>query len=173
MIETPHLSLRPHTIDDFQSYIPLWQEELGPDGAPSRLPVLRPEEVWARLLRWIGHWSVYGFGPFVVIERESGTICGEVGFGYFQRGNGPDFDSAPEGMWKIDAVHRGRGYAPEAMQATCTWFDREIKAERTVCMIDPVNAISRKLAGHMGFGEFAHIEYKGNPLILYERLRAG
>ena len=173
MIVTDRLVLRPLSTDDFHAYIPLWQEELGPDGAPSRLPVLQPEEVWARLLRWIGHWTVYGFGPLVVIERQSGALCGEVGFGYFQRGNGSAFDSVPEAMWKIDAAHRGKGYAPEAMQTMCEWFDRAIEAERTVCMIDPVNLVSRKLAGRLGFTEFAQIEYKGNPLILYERLGAG
>jgi RimJ/RimL family protein N-acetyltransferase len=170
MIETSHLTLRPHTTDDLQAYATLWQEKLGHDGAPSRLPVLSEEEVWARILRWIGHWSVYGWGPFVAVDRASGAICGEIGFGYFHRGHGPGFDSFPEGMWKISAEHRGKGYAREAMEAAIVWFDRTVKAQRTVCMIDPTNEISRKLAGRLGFREYGNTEYKGNPLILFERL---
>nr|WP_299498880.1 GNAT family protein [uncultured Rhizobium sp.] len=173
MIDTTHLILRPHATDDLEAYVPLWQETLGHDAAPSRLPVLSEEEVWARLLRWIGHWSVYGFGPLAVIDKASGDLCGEVGFGYFRRGHGPAFDTVPEGMWKISATHRGKGFAREAMEAVCAWFDSAIRAERTVCMIDPTNAISCRLAGRLGFSVFAEAKYKGHPLLLYERLRGG
>ncbi|MBL0375091.1 GNAT family N-acetyltransferase [Rhizobium sp. KVB221] len=171
MIETARLLLRPLTVDDFQSYIPLWQEELGPDGAPSRLPVLRPEEVWARLLRWIGHWSAYGFGPFVVIDRESGDLCGEVGFGYFHRSNGEAFDTAPEGMWKIDKAHRGKGFASESIEAVCIWLDQTLQAERSVCMIDPINTASRKLAERFGFRAYDEVTYRGDAVILFERAK--
>jgi RimJ/RimL family protein N-acetyltransferase len=170
MIDTEHLVLRPLNLHDLQAYAPLWQEKLGHDGLPSRLPVLSEEEVWGRILRWIGHWSVYGWGPFVAVDRASGEICGEIGFGHFRRGHGPTFDSVPEGMWKISIEHRGKGYASEAMEAATGWFDKTVKAERTVCMIDPTNAISRKLAGRLGFREYANAGYKGNPLILFERL---
>jgi RimJ/RimL family protein N-acetyltransferase len=170
MIETEHLILRPVNTDDLIGYMPLWQEEPGPDGAPSRLPVLTEEEVWARILRWTGHWAAFGFGPFVAVDRASNTLCGEIGFAYFHRGHGPAFDTSPEGMWKITAEYRGKGYAQEAMTATAEWFDRTVAAERTVCMIDPSNAVSRRLAAKLGFSEFAEAAYRGNPLILLERL---
>lgn len=158
-------------IEDFESYAPMWMVQAMSGSIISPLPVLDKEQIWARVLRWIGHWQTFGFGPFVAVDIETGDICGEVGFGYFRRGHGPAFDDAPEAMWKIANEHQGRGLAREAMQASLRWFDSRAEAERTVCMIDPINAPSLVLAAKLGFTAFANSDYHGTELVLFERLR--
>jgi len=37
------------------------------------------EDGWARLLRQVGHWQIFGFGFWVVRERTSGRHVGNVG----------------------------------------------------------------------------------------------
>jgi len=171
MIETDHLLLREHRVDDFDAYIPLWTQRLaGLDGG-YRFPPLRDEDVWARLLRWIGHRHVFGFAPFLVFDLESGRLCGEVGFGHFHRGNGPGFDGVPEAMWTLHPDFHGRGLAGEAATAAIAWFDSHFPAPRTVCMIEPDNVASLTLAERFGFREFARGEYKGSRNILLQRLR--
>lgn len=57
-LETERLILRPHRVQDFEAVAALWAE---PEvvrfisGTPSA-----PEESWARLLRYIGHWQALG-----------------------------------------------------------------------------------------------------------------
>lgn len=171
MIETERLTLRQHRIEDFESYVPLWTQRLsGPDGG-YRFPPLRDEDVWARLLRWIGHRHVFGFAPFLVFDRVSGQLCGEVGLGHFHRGNGPGFDEAPEVMWTIHPDFHGKGLASEAAAATLSWFDAQFPWRRIVCMIEPDNAASLKLAERFGFREFSRGVYKDRLNILLERLR--
>jgi RimJ/RimL family protein N-acetyltransferase len=171
MIETVRLSLRDHRVEDFDAYVPLWTQRLaGPDGG-YRFPPLRDEEVWARLLRWIGHRHIFGFAPFLVFDRASGRLCGEVGFGRFRRGNGPTFDGVPEVMWTMHPDFHGKGLAGEAAAAAIEWFDGHHPSPRTVCMIEPDNVASLKLAERFGFRAFGRGEYKRSQNIFLERLR--
>lgn len=171
MIDTSRLTLTEHRVEDFDAYIPLWTQRLaGPDGG-YRFPPLRDEEVWARLLRWIGHRHIFGFAPFLAFDRVSRRLCGEVGFGHFHRGNGPGFDGVPEVMWTMHPDFHGKGLASEAAAAAVEWFDAHSPSPRTVCMIEPDNVASLKLAHRFGFREFGRGEYKGSPNIFLERLR--
>jgi RimJ/RimL family protein N-acetyltransferase len=169
MIETERLSLRPHAIADADAYVGLW---LRAGRAGHTMPNAQPlgaEEAWTRLLRMIGHWAGLGFGPFVVIERVSAAIVGEVGFQTLRRGLGPTYDGVPEAMWRIDPGQQGKGVAGEAVRAAAGWFDATQPADRTVCMIDPPNIASQRVAAAIGFRQFATTPYHGNPVLLFER----
>ena len=83
IVETERLRLRGHTLGDFAHTRALWGDAavvtyMG--GKP-----FTPEECWTRFLRYVGHWSVLGFGYWVVEEKATGDFVGEVGFGNFKR----------------------------------------------------------------------------------------
>ncbi|MEL4073429.1 GNAT family N-acetyltransferase [Ochrobactrum sp. GPK 3] len=168
LIESTRLLLRPHSLDELGGYAELWSTATEIPGLP-KIPPLSQEEIWARLLRFIGHWSVFGFGPFIVVDKATETVVGEVGLAHFHRGNGDSFDSSPEAMWKIDRRYQGRGFASEAVQMAFDWFDEQRIANRTVCMIDPQNSASLRIAEHFGFHKFASAVYRSNPVLLFER----
>lgn len=169
MISTNRLLLRPHHIDDFDGYARLWmQASPANKSAPNAQP-LSQEDSWARLLRQIGHWSAFGFGPFLVLNHAEKRIVGEAGFAFCKRGNGPSFDGVPEAMWRIDVHDQGKGLATEAMQAAVSWLDARQKFPRTVCMIDPLNAASKRVASNLDFREFARAAYHENQVLLFER----
>ncbi len=168
-LQTPHLILRLPTIDDFDSYRALWGEEPSAfEGVPD-LPALRREEVLTRLLRAIGQWEVFGFGPFMVTEKASGALIGEVGFSEIRRDIAPGFDDAPEAMWKIHPRLRGQGIAREAMTAAADWFDATHGPRRTVCMIHPANVPSLRLAVRLGYRAFGQGMYQGDAVLFLER----
>ncbi|MDK9697546.1 MAG: GNAT family N-acetyltransferase [Siculibacillus sp.] len=165
-IETERLILRAHRPEDIEAYAPLWA---APPEGRSFTPVLDGEAAWARLLRLVGHREVFGFAPFLVAERAGGRIVGEVGFAHFRRGIGPEFDEAPEAMWIVARRARGRGYGREATVAVAKWFDERFPGRRSVCMIDPANNVSLRLAGDIGFTAFGHTTRHGTELVLFER----
>jgi RimJ/RimL family protein N-acetyltransferase len=167
MIHTDRLLLRPHQVADLERYLPLWHqaETRGPGPELS----LSAEDVWARLLRFVGHWSHFGYGLFIVEELSSGDLVGEVGFAQFHRGVGERFDSAPEAAWRILASRRKHGIAGEAMQAAIVWLEQTLRSERTVCMIHPGNTPSLNVATRLGYLEFARAPYKGWSVVLLER----
>jgi RimJ/RimL family protein N-acetyltransferase len=127
------------------------------------------EECWWRLLRHLGHWSLLEFGSWVVRERASGRFVGEVGFADLKRALEPSFEGCAEAGWVLAPWAHGRGYATEAMQTALAWSDAHLGGRRSVCMIDPGNDASIRVAGKLGFREFTRTTYKGDPAILFER----
>src|SRR5437762_7040767 len=111
-LDTDRLTLRPHRLDDFPDTRALWS-----DPEVTRFIGGRPlteEETWQRLLRYVGHWSLLGFGYWAVRERGSGRFVGEVGFANGKRTLEPSFGDAPEIGWVLATSAQGRGYATEA-----------------------------------------------------------
>ncbi len=105
IIETERLRLRGHSMDDFAHCTALWGDAAVTQyigGKP-----LTAEECWSRFLRYFGHWSLLGFGYWVVEERESGDFVGEAGFADYKREMEPPLEDAPELGWVLaPAKHR-------------------------------------------------------------------
>ena len=125
-----------------------------------------------RLLRYGGLWSLLGYGYWVVRERETGRFVGEVGLADFHRNLdwGPNSESTPECGWALAPHAHGRGYATEAITAALDWRDRNLPGTRTVCLIDPDNTASLKVADKCGFRFFRDADYHG-PVKLFERVK--
>ncbi|MFP2907831.1 GNAT family N-acetyltransferase [Pyxidicoccus sp. 3LFB2] len=167
-VDTERLTLRGHRLEDFDESFAMWGNPevtryIG--GKPSTR-----EDCWARLLRYVGHWDVMGFGYWVVREKATGRFVGEVGLAEFRRDIQPSFDGAKEAGWALVPEAHGKGYATEAVRAMLAWADGRFGPERVVCIIAPENASSTKVADRCGFREFAHGTYKGGPTRLFERV---
>ena len=166
-IESERLTLRGHVVDDFDDSAAMWAETDVTRHIGGR-PFTR-EESWSRLLRYIGHWSALGFGYWVVSEKLSGRFVGEVGFSDFKRELVPSFGGAPEIGWVLATSAHGRGFATEAVRAALAWGETQLGSARTVCLINPENLASLRVAAKCGYKEFARATYKGGPAILFER----
>jgi RimJ/RimL family protein N-acetyltransferase len=169
MINTERLILRKHTRQDTDLVFQLATD-------PAVLQFIRGvpasrEEAWHRLLRYAGHWSLLGFGMFAVFERATNQFIGEVGLADFQRGLGDNFDGIPEAAWVFTGSSHGKGFALEAMTAALNWFDEQAFSSRSVCMIDPRNTASIRLAEKLGFNYYDQGCYKGKDVNKYERMR--
>lgn len=163
-IETERLLLRAHTAQDFPCMAELWSDPTSVQyttGKPST-----PEESWARLHRYAGHWLISGFGYWAWIDKATGLYVGEGGFADFKRAVDPALD-APEHGWALAAWARGRGYGREALAAQLIWAESFFKRRDFVCMIAPANERSIKLAQNVGYREYARTTYKGEPEILF------
>jgi RimJ/RimL family protein N-acetyltransferase len=168
MLTTERLTLVPHAPEHFDAYAEFWGKD--PGHFLRSLAPMRPEDAWARLLRHFGHWQHYGWGAFLGFD-DSGKLVVDAGYNDCRRGLGPRFDGAPEGMWKVDLDAQGWGLATEAMAAITDWFDATHRPPLSVCMIDPDNLASVRVANKLGFAEFERTTYKDVPIILFERKR--
>jgi len=169
MINTERLILRKHTLQDADLVFQLATD-------PVVLQFIRGvppsrEEAWNRLLRYAGHWSLLGFGMFAVFERATNRFIGEVGLADFQRGLGDDFDGMPEAAWVFTGGSHGKGFALEAMTAALNWFDEQGVSSRSVCIIDPRNTPSIRLAEKLGFNYYGQVSYRSSDVNKYERMR--
>ena len=166
-LDTPRLLLRAHRHEDFAEIVEMWA-----DPAVTRFIGGRPftaEESWQKLLRQVGHWELLGFGYWVVRERSSGRFVGEVGFADLRRELEPPLGDAPEMGWVLAPWSHGRGYATEAVLAALGWGAKAWGPRRTVCIIDPRNDASLRVAARADFREFARTTYHGDATVLLER----
>jgi len=166
-IDTERLTLRAHCLEDLADSAALWG-----DAEVVRYIGGRPftaEEVWARLLRHIGHWAALGFGYWVARDRASGAFVGEVGFAELHRDITPALD-VPEAGWVLAPSAHGRGLAAEAVRACLAWSATQQWA-RVVCIIHPANAASIRVAAKCGFHKVMDATYRGEPTLLFEHLR--
>jgi|SRR5690242_3567785 len=185
VIETQRLRLRGPRPEDLPDSAALWS-----DPQVTRFTSGRPlseEDVWGRLLRYVGHWAWLGFGYWVVEEKETERFAGEVGFSDWKREMKPSLQGLPELGWVLASRVHGQGYATEAAQATIHWAHShfrertsslgnagvesdiapELRSARMTCIIHPENVRSIRVAGKCGFKELLRTSYRGEPTIVF------
>jgi RimJ/RimL family protein N-acetyltransferase len=166
-IQTERLTLRPPTLGDFEDCTAMWSDQAIIRHIGGRS--FTREESWLRFLRYVGHWNLFDFGFWTVRERVGDKFVGEVGMGDFRREITPNFGGDPEMGWVLARDAHGKGYATEAALAALAWMDSRHSPARMVCMIDPENVASLRVAAKCGFREFARTTYKNSAVVLFER----
>ena len=167
ILETERLRLRGYRLEDFPIRRELWLD-------PRVLKYIhrKPQtesEAWASFLVLVGHWEMMGFGYWVVEEKSSGRFVGEIGFADFKREIEPSIAGVPEIGWVIAPEHHGKGYASEGVRAALAWGDSHFDSGRTVCIIDPENAASLRVAEKHGYREETRTLFRGDPAVLLAR----
>jgi RimJ/RimL family protein N-acetyltransferase len=167
VLETDRLLLRPHRLSDHAE-----RSAMTSDPETMRFVGGQPqsgEENWSRILRYAGHWALFGYGLFAVEEKASGRLAGEIGLMHFRRELGADFDPFPEAAWILARWATGRGYAGEAFRAALDWHERTQGGDRQVCIIAGDNGPSLRLAAKFGFDAYRRAPYHGAEVIVHAR----
>ena len=166
ILTTARLTLAGHAAGDLDDLAAMWADP-GVYAMIGGQPRSR-EEVWIRLLRSVGQWTLFGYGAWVLRETATGRLVGDIGLIEARRAIDPAID-APEMGWALATPAQGRGYAKEALDAVLAWSDAHGLA-RTMCIIDPDNAASIRLAGRIGYRTIGRGRYHDRPIDLYERM---
>jgi len=127
------------------------------------------QQTWSRLLGYAGHWALLKFGYWALEEKASGRFVGELGFADFRRDIEPSMKDVPELGWALASHVHGQGYATEAVGAAVAWGDARFGQARTVCMIDPQNLASIRVAQKCGYREFKRTLFNDRPTIFFDR----
>jgi RimJ/RimL family protein N-acetyltransferase len=167
ILATERLLLRGRRLDDFPPNAAMWADPVVTRYI--RETPFTEEESWTRFLRHVGHWSLMGFGYWVIEQKDSREFLGEVGFADYKRELQPSLKGIPEIGWALAAGAHGKGYATEAVRAVTTWGDANFGPVRTACLIDPKNEASIRVATKCGYRELQPATYKGYPVIMFDR----
>ena len=168
-LKTDRLILRGPTKSDFNDLLAMWSD---PDvvrhigGVP-----FSDEDVWARLLKYIGHWEMLGYGMWIIRDKDN-RFVGEVGLFDLHRAIVPPIE-VPEVGWVLAKTAHGNGYATEAVQKILTWGEQIIGPRQFTCIIDVDNKPSHRVAEKCGFVRHAELTYKATPVIVYRRMPLG
>ncbi|UWQ33452.1 GNAT family N-acetyltransferase [Leisingera sp. M527] len=167
VLETDRLILRPHRVQDFADVAALWAN---PETVRFIQPTVEtPEGAWAKLMFHHGHWQAMGFGVWVITERGSGQYLGETGFFVTPRQCDPLLGDAVEASWVLAPEAQGQGIAAEAVLRTHAWADTAGLWPETVCLLDPENTASQKLAAKTGYEFRQKVQYRGGTSLVMAR----
>jgi RimJ/RimL family protein N-acetyltransferase len=167
IVETERLKLRGHSLDDFSACAAMWADPVVTRHIGGR--PFAEDESWTRLLRYVGHWALLGFGYWVVEEKTTGDFIGEVGFAEYKRNVEHWPQGAPEIGWVFVSRSHGNGYATEAIRAVVAWGDQHFGTRQTGCIIQPENLASIRVAEKCGYRKLREVVHRGQATLIFVR----
>lgn len=167
VLETERLRLRAHRADDHAGCTAIWSNPDVVRHIGGR--AFTAEEVWKRLLQYAGLWSLLGYGYWAVEEKATGRYLGDIGFADFKRDLQPSLEGMLEFGWVLAPHAHGKGYASEAVAAAIAWAEQHRPTLRAVCIIDPANEPSIRVAEKAGFRRWQESTYHGGPTVVFSR----
>lgn len=156
VLETPRLLLRGIGAGDIDGFC-----EIYADGEHSRFvggPKSR-HQCWEKLLALAGHWQIFGWGRYAVVEKATGTFLGHCGPTFV----GEPID--PEINYSFAPRAAGKGFATEAVACVLTHVYRDRGWSSAWSLIDPENNRSKAVARRLG-AQFVELETAENGLVL-------
>lgn len=135
-LHTERLALRAPRWDDFDAYAAFRASARSATvGGP-----FKRAEAFAQLSAILGHWSLRGFGRWMVADREADKPIGIVGLHY------PEGWPEPEIAWSVFDGAEGLGIAQEAARASRNYAYATLGWKTLVSVVDPQNTRSVALA---------------------------
>lgn len=103
-----------------------------------------PADSWRSFLAAIGHWTLRGYGMWVIEHRATGQVAGRAGVilndGWHE----------PELAWHIYEGFEGQGIAYRASLMAREYSARHFGLDHLMSYIDPQNLRSTRLARRLG-----------------------
>jgi RimJ/RimL family protein N-acetyltransferase len=158
VLETERLLLREWRLSDQAPHAAFWTDPAtaGPLGG-----TCGAGEAWRRMAVQVGHWTLRGYGRWVVEEKASGLFAGWSGPWY------PEGFPEPEISWSLVKAFQGRGYATEAARRARDFAYRELGWTTAISCIPEDNAASRRVAERLGAVYERPVEIRGHTLGIY------
>jgi len=189
VIETDRLVLRRLTIDDVDVLAEIYRDpdvrRYFPGGTLDREET-RDEVAWV-IDEYYGR---YGFGLWATILKETGALIGRCGLLPWTAVPEPDGGLSiqhvaegapePEGSWPevelaylLAKPYWGRGLATEAARAIVAYAFDELRLTRLICLFDPENDASRRVAEKVGMTFERTVTIEGDVGPLYSMAGPG
>lgn len=164
-LETERLILRAFTAADVAPLAAIHGDErtmkyLG--GEPDRTLLGANDKI----LAYLGHWALNGFGRWAVEEKASGRMIGRTGFL-----DAPDEWPGAELGWTFLRETWGKGYATEAATAARDFGFETLGMERVMSMIHPENTPSQAVAARIGETPWKPFTFRGIEAMLWSITR--
>jgi RimJ/RimL family protein N-acetyltransferase len=159
------IAQRPDAARDLDGYAPiLGDPRVGDPLFPAQFGGARTrEQTQAWLERMAAHWATFGFGPWIVRERDGGALVGEVGLGHTILSGVAEVEVGAV----VDADRWGRGYAAELVDAALEHAAGLNGLRSVVAFCEPVNARAIALLRRCGFAFEEDIAFHGLDCVVY------
>ena len=164
--ETERLTLRRLTMDDLDALAAIYADadvrKYFPEG------VLTYEQTKEEL-EWIinVYYGQYGFGLWATLLKETNEVIGRCGLLPWTIDGREEVEVA----YLLAKEHWGRGLGTEAARAILAYGFGELHLSRLICLIDPANEASVKVAIKIGMSLEREADIDGEPTLVYSAMR--
>ena len=163
IMETPRLIVRYFTIRDLEALVPILANsqvmEFSILGVHSRQQT--KQFIEQRLLSYLEP----GFGLYALIHKEYKELIGYCGF-FVQR---VEQYKEVEVGYRLAAQYWGQGLATEAARSICEYGRKKFNFKRLICLIEPDNKRSIRVAEKLDMKLEKEIVYYGINVQLYSK----
>jgi RimJ/RimL family protein N-acetyltransferase len=118
-------------------------------------------DAWREMAMFAGHWTLKGFGHWVLELRATGELVGRAGLYH-----PPDWPGLELG-WTVARPHWGNGYAGEAARVSLEWARAELGADHVISLIADDNLRSQRVAEKLGMEQEGRAQVRGYDLRVY------
>jgi len=109
------------------------------------------------------HWSDHGFGPWVLIDKQTGAFAGRGGLHWTT----VEEIAMVELAWSVEPHLHGNGYATEMADEAIEWA-RELEFEELVALVLPANVASQRVAEKVGCERNGEVIHASLPHLLFQ-----
>ena len=163
-VETERLLLRPFRPDDLEEH----HRQIGADPAVTWARRSHSLDEWRRRIDYyVGLWRDRGYGPWVVVDKESGELLGHAGLQPYE-------ETGEEQLgYYLGRAAWGRGIATEAAAPAIRFaFDR-VGLDHLVAIVRNENAASQNVLTKLGFRYDHNGDYEGDDVQFWRLERPG
>lgn len=112
---------------------------------------------------YIAHmYGFYGYGMWIVCEKETGKLIGRAGVEHRE-----ELGGELELGYAIGVPYQRQGYATEVCRAILSYVREELEMKTVHCLIEEGNTVSEHLAGKLGFSFCEILELDGKHMKKY------
>jgi RimJ/RimL family protein N-acetyltransferase len=161
-LRTERIELRGWRDDDLDAYAALYAD---PEVTRFLGGVQTREAAWRQMALMAGHWTLRGYGQWVLERRADGRLLGRAGLWR------PEGWPGLEVGWTLARDAWGAGYATEAARAAIDWAWSALDASALISVIAPENTASAAVARRLGMTPGEAREVGGHPAVIHRLAR--
>jgi ribosomal-protein-alanine N-acetyltransferase len=159
-IETERLRMRPHKREDAEEHLRIVADMEFRRHFPAAFQPTR-DSVLVGIGRFIEHWHQFGYGVWLLEEKETARVVGYCGLRHLMP------TDEVEVLYGIDRAHWGRGLAVEAARASLRYGFERMKLERIMAVTAHENKGSRRVMEKCGMRYEKDAVYFDTPCVYY------
>lgn len=163
ILETPRCVLREFSMERLQELFSLYENQEMTKYIEPLFPYEKEREYQKAYIK--NMYGFYGFGMWIVCDRETDALIGRVGLEYRE-----DSGGCLELGYAIGVPYQKQGYARETCQAVLAYAREELGADKICCLIQRENEKSFRLAERLGFTSTEDVYLEGKRMIKCEKL---
>jgi len=161
ILETPRLSLRYFTIRDQDFLMPILGDPKVMEF--SIIGVHNPKQIRQFIEQRLLSYLERGFGLYAIIHKQQQKLIGYCGFFVQQINENKEVEIG----YRLAQQYWGQGLATEAAEAVLAYGKQKYQFKRFVCLIEPANVRSVKVAHKIGMELEKKIIYHGLDVDMY------